>query len=155
MKQVNGTPVETKSERIEVRITRRQKEFLQQAAELSGLSLSDFIIITSTQRAAEGTVREHTVLTLSAQDSAAFVEALHHPDAPNAALRESWARYDTHTHQAKEMTNGTGLYSSSWIRPASGVAGMTALAKICSSVIGVRFSTWPSGDGVIGPARGS
>jgi uncharacterized protein (DUF1778 family) len=86
-------PRSAKSERIEARVTRQQKEILQRAAELSGLSLTDFLI-TSAQNAAEATIREHNVITLTARDSIAFAEALLTPSKPNEALHAAFERYD-------------------------------------------------------------
>ena len=86
-------PRPAKSERLEARVTRQQKEILQRAAELSGLSLTDFLV-TSAQSAAEATIREHNVITLTARDSIAFAEALLTPSTPNAALRAAFERYD-------------------------------------------------------------
>jgi uncharacterized protein (DUF1778 family) len=79
-------------ERLEARVSAEQKALLQRAADLQGRTLSDFII-GSAQRAAEEIIREHTVITLTAQDSRAFVEALLNPPAPNERLRAAAARY--------------------------------------------------------------
>ncbi len=83
----------TKRERIEARLTSEQKEVIQRAADLKGRSLSDFVI-DSAQRAAEATLREHEVLTLTARESRAFVESLLNPPAPNARLRAAFARHE-------------------------------------------------------------
>ena len=83
----------TKSERLEARVTPQQKELFQHAAELRGLSLTDFLIM-SAQSAAETVIREHNIITLTARDSAAFAEALLKPGEPNAALRAAFARHD-------------------------------------------------------------
>jgi uncharacterized protein (DUF1778 family) len=82
----------SKQERLEARITPEQKELLQQAAALEGTSLSDFVV-RSAQRAAEQTIREHAVITLSVRESQTFVEALLEPPAPNAALRAAVEHY--------------------------------------------------------------
>ena len=83
----------SKSERLEARITLRQKLLFQRAAELRGLSLTDFLV-TSAQTAAEATIREYNVITVSARDSLAFAEALLNPREPNAALQADIARHD-------------------------------------------------------------
>jgi len=82
----------SKSERLEARVTPQQKGLLVQAAELSGLSLSDFLV-WSASRAAQDAIREHNVITLTARDSLAFAEALLNPSKPNAALRAAFARH--------------------------------------------------------------
>ncbi len=81
-----------KSERLEARVTLQQKRLLQRAAELRGLSLTDFLV-TSAQTAAEAAIREHNVIALTAEDSIAFAEALLNPREPNASLRAAFARY--------------------------------------------------------------
>lgn len=86
-------PRAPKSERLEARVTLQQKLLLQRAAELRGLSLTDFLV-TSAQTAAEATIREHNVITLTAQDSIAFAEALLNPREPNEALRAAFAAHD-------------------------------------------------------------
>ena len=73
-------------------MTPEQKELLQQAAALEGTSLSDFVV-RSAQRAAEQSIRDHAVITLTARESQAFVEALLEPAAPNAALRVAAEHY--------------------------------------------------------------
>jgi uncharacterized protein (DUF1778 family) len=74
----------TKRERLEARITPEQKEFLQRAADLQRRSLSDFVV-DSVQRAAEEVIRTYEVITLTAPDSRAFVEALINPPPPTNA----------------------------------------------------------------------
>jgi len=81
-----------KAERLETRVTREQKRLLQRAADLSGRSLSDFVI-SSAQEAALRTVQQFEVITLSARDQEIFVKALLNPPRPNAALRAGWKRY--------------------------------------------------------------
>lgn len=81
-----------KRERLEARISAEQKALLQRAADLLGRTLSDFIV-ASAQRAAEEVIREHTIVTLTAQDSQAFVEALLNPPPPSERLRAAAARY--------------------------------------------------------------
>lgn len=81
-----------KTARLEARITSEQKALFQRAADLSGRSLTDFIVGTL-QEAAEATIREHQVITLSARDSAAFAEAVLHPPAPGETLRAAVERY--------------------------------------------------------------
>lgn len=82
----------TKVERLEARVPKHVKDLLKYAANLSGLSVTDFLIM-AIQKGAETTIREHNIITLSARDSAAFAEALLNPGEPNDALREAFARY--------------------------------------------------------------
>ena len=75
-----------KRERLEARITSEQKALFQRAADLSGRTLTDFVV-ASTQAAAEELVRDREVIVLSPRDSIRFVEALLDPPDPNEHLR--------------------------------------------------------------------
>jgi len=83
-----------RAERVEARVTSEQKELLERAAALEGRSMTDFII-TSAQEAAADTIARHELLQLSPQDQRAFVDALLNPPVPNEALRAAAARYRT------------------------------------------------------------
>jgi len=78
--------VTRKRERLEVWVSPVQKELAQRAADMQGRILSEFAA-ASVQEAAEWAIREHYVLTLTAQESRTFVEALLGPPAPNEHLR--------------------------------------------------------------------
>ena len=82
----------TKSARLETRVTAEQKRLFQRAADLTGRSLTDFIL-TSAQEVAARTVREHDVLTVSGRDRELFVSALLEPPAPSRRLRQAASRY--------------------------------------------------------------
>lgn len=79
-----GTAQE-KSARLHARLSERQRDILEQAAAIEGRTLTDFVL-THAQEAAQRTIREHTLLSLSARDSAAFIEALLAPWTPSPAL---------------------------------------------------------------------
>ena len=75
-----------RSERVQARVGSAVKQVIEQGAELSGLSLSDFMVNSSRERA-EALIREHRVITLTAADSVAFANAILNPPEPNPALR--------------------------------------------------------------------
>ena len=81
-----------KEERLEARMTPQQKELLQCAADLRGTSLTNFVLMSAKQ-AAEETIREHNIISLTARDSLVFAEALLNPRAPSAKLRAAFARH--------------------------------------------------------------
>lgn len=81
-----------KRDRLEVRIDHEQKELVMRAAALQGRTVSDFVA-SSVRAAAEQAVREHSVITLSVQDSQAFLEALARPASPSARLQAAAERY--------------------------------------------------------------
>jgi uncharacterized protein (DUF1778 family) len=84
--------VAPKRERLEARISPQQKALWERAAALGGQTLSQFVL-ASAQRAAEDAIRRHEVITLSARDSLAIMEALQHPPAPSSWLREAAEYY--------------------------------------------------------------
>lgn len=78
--------------RLEARISPETKALLQNAADLQGRTLTDFVV--STVRAeAMRVIQEHQTLTLSLEESEAFVEALLNSPPPNDALKAASRQY--------------------------------------------------------------
>ncbi len=67
-----------KGGRFNARLSDEQKTILQRAADLKGMSLSDFILGTAHDEALR-TIAAHEIIRLSHRDSAAFLEALERP----------------------------------------------------------------------------
>ncbi len=82
----------SRSERSQQRVTPEVKELLQQAADMAGRSLSDFII-GSAQEVAERTLVERRVITLTVEDSRVFAEAILNPAPANEKLRAAIWRH--------------------------------------------------------------
>lgn len=80
-----------KLERLEARLPADVKAVIQHAADITGRSLSEFIV-TSAREAAENAIREHEVIMLSERDGIAFFEAVLEPAEPNEALLEAFRR---------------------------------------------------------------
>ena len=80
------------SERLEARVTPEQKDLFREAADLEGVTLTDFIV-SSVHRAAIRTLEARNILDLSRRDQKTFVNALLHPNAPNRRLRIAWSRH--------------------------------------------------------------
>ncbi len=74
-----------RTERLDARLSREEKEIIETAANLRGTSFSDFVRMV-TKEAALKTIREHEVLVLSGESRRVFVEALLNPPKPNAKL---------------------------------------------------------------------
>ena len=89
---IEATQLPPKTARLEARLTDRQKALFQHAADLTGRSLTEFVV-SSAQEVAARTVREHEVLTLSGLDRQVFVDALLKPVSPNKRLRQAAKRY--------------------------------------------------------------
>lgn len=86
-KQLDG-----KSERLEARVTPEFKDQLMLACNLSGKSVTDFIVEHLGQ-AAQEVISEHSQWKLARADSEAFVEALLNPKAPGERLVQAAQRY--------------------------------------------------------------
>ena len=69
-----------------MRLTPAEKEIIDRAATLGGMSTADFVRSTVLAAAREA-VRAHGVVELTAEGSRAFVEALLDPPEPNENLR--------------------------------------------------------------------
>jgi len=91
----------TKTERLEMRLTRSQKKRIAEAARLQGKSLSDFATATL-QEAAVKVIEEQNTIRLNAKAAEDFVRLLQNPPAPNRKLMRAgqhyrqWARKRTH-----------------------------------------------------------
>jgi len=81
-----------KTSRLETRITPEQKSLIERAAAYEGRSVSEFVLQT-VQRAAKTIIDEHEVVKLNPQQSAALVEMLLNPPAPNRALKRAAKEY--------------------------------------------------------------
>ena len=85
----------SRTARLEARISLEQKELLNRAAALVGRSLTEFVI-TSAYETATRTIREHEAMLLSERDRKVFVSAVLNPPAPGARLRKAARRYKQH-----------------------------------------------------------
>lgn len=81
-----------KTERLEARVPVFLKRIIQRAADLQGCTITDFVISTLDKSARE-TVREHELMKLNAEDSRIFAQALIDPPKPNAAMRRAFAAH--------------------------------------------------------------
>jgi uncharacterized protein (DUF1778 family) len=81
-----------RAERLEARVTAKQKSLIERAAALQGRTVTDFVL-TSVQDAARRAIEEHRQLALSIRDSEAFVDALLNPTPINDRLRDTVRRY--------------------------------------------------------------
>lgn len=83
-----------KQERLEARLSWEQKELLQRAADLQGLSLTDFVVSTAAQ-AARQVIHEHQIIALSESESMALAEALSSTAPAGERLLRAAERYRT------------------------------------------------------------
>ena len=85
-------PERSQSERLEARVSREQKELFQRAADIQGLTLTDFMI-SSMHNAAVRAIQEHEIMQLIGRDQEVFLEALLNPPEPSASLRAAAERH--------------------------------------------------------------
>ena len=85
-------PGDVKDDRLQVRLDAESKAVLQRAASYRRKTVSQFVLATALEEA-ERVIRENEAVTLSGPEWKAFYDALTNPPAPNAALREAFARY--------------------------------------------------------------
>jgi uncharacterized protein (DUF1778 family) len=85
-----------RTERTEARLRPDQKARIERAANLKGLSLSDFMV-QNADEAAIKTIQQYESWTLDNRDRDLFIEALLNPPRPSARLRGAAARYKERT----------------------------------------------------------
>jgi uncharacterized protein (DUF1778 family) len=81
--------------RLHMRLPADAKERIEQAAVLSGLTLTDFAIHTLL-RSADEVLTRHQTRTLSDRDRDAFLALLESDAAPNDALQKAVRAYKAH-----------------------------------------------------------
>jgi len=77
-----ATQAKKRTERLDARVTREEKQVIETAASLRGISVTD-LLRSSVKDAATQIIRENEVLTLAGRSRQVFVEALIHPPKPN------------------------------------------------------------------------
>jgi len=80
------------TERLEARISANKKKVLKNAAELSGRTLTDFVVHAAYE-AAVRVIQEYQQLHLSIKDREVFVWALLNPPSPSSNLLKAVKKY--------------------------------------------------------------
>jgi uncharacterized protein (DUF1778 family) len=89
--------------RITARVPQRVQDTLQEAAELVGATLNQFVVQAALNEAQRVIERER-VIRLSSTDASFLMALLQHPPAPNAALRKAHEAYRKKTIDAQDST---------------------------------------------------
>jgi uncharacterized protein (DUF1778 family) len=89
----------TLNARLDVRMPGKLKTLVQEAAELSGQSMSNFVISTLTQTARR-IVQQERLTVLSDRDRDIFLKLLDQDARPNRALRQAAKWYKKHVRLA-------------------------------------------------------
>ncbi len=79
---------EQKKARLEARISEKQKQILQEAATVSGQSLTDFLISSALENA-RSIIEQDRVLKLTTRDCEKFVSALLKDADPGEELKQA------------------------------------------------------------------
>ena len=77
------------NDRIDIRISKENKELIKYAAEISGFKTVSEFIVSLAKDEAKRIIEEETKLLKSMEDRVLFVEILLNPPAPNKALRSA------------------------------------------------------------------
>lgn len=78
----------TKDETLQLRVSAEQKDLIERAAALTGLSISSYML-SRTLPVAEQDVTQHERISLSQRDWELFLNAVENPPRPNAALKKA------------------------------------------------------------------
>ncbi len=85
------------NDRIDVRISKEQKEFVKYASEISGFkNLSEFVIYCINKQANE-IILENNLILKSIEDKRVFVDAILNPPKPNDKLKKAQLNYKKFT----------------------------------------------------------
>ncbi len=87
-----ATTATRKVERLEARVKAETKALCQEAANLEGRSLTDFIVASAVE-SARRVIRERELIDLSRRDRKTFVASLLNPPPPNRRLEEAAGYY--------------------------------------------------------------
>jgi uncharacterized protein (DUF1778 family) len=77
---------------FEARLTEDVKALFQEAADLRGQTLTDFVLSATREKAIE-TLQQAQLVRLTAEDQKRFAEALLNPREPSQRLRDAAKRY--------------------------------------------------------------
>ena len=89
--------------RITARVPQSVQDTLQQAAELQGATLNEFVVQAALSEARRVIERDR-MIHLSGNDAAFLMNLLEHPPAPNAGLRKALQAYKMRTLDAEHSS---------------------------------------------------
>jgi uncharacterized protein (DUF1778 family) len=92
--------------RITARVSHPIAEKLQEAADLCGATLNQFLVQAALEKAEKIIDRERTI-RFTQDDAAMLIHLLDNPARPNAALMKAFERYKNKVDHG-EFGNGTG-----------------------------------------------
>lgn len=93
-------------ERITARVSSAIAETLQEAAELAGTTISNFVV-QAALREAQRVIEREKAIYVSRNDAAMLLDLLDNPPAPNAALIKAFERFMKEKY-GKQSHSGAG-----------------------------------------------
>lgn len=84
---------DSKSDRIEARVSSEDKDLFKRAAELSGMNNFTAFVIKALRDASVKVIKEHTLIELSLRDQQLFIDSLLKDTAPNQRLLKAAKRH--------------------------------------------------------------
>ena len=87
-----ASPTQSKTERINIRLSSAVKNILERAASFEGKTISNFILHSALEQA-QKTVHNHDVMNLNSQNSKAFFDALSTPVKFNNKLLSAFEEH--------------------------------------------------------------
>lgn len=89
----SGAPEENKNQRLELRLTKLQKDFISKASSVSGFkNVSDYILHIAISDS-KNVIREQQIFELSERDRVSFMKTLENPPKPGKNLKKAMANY--------------------------------------------------------------
>lgn len=82
------------NDRIDIRISKENKDLIKYAAEISGFKTVSEFIISLAKNEAKRIIKEESKLLKTLDDKVLFVETLLNPPAPNKALKSALDNYN-------------------------------------------------------------
>lgn len=89
---MHTTHQDSKNDRIEARVRSEDKTLFKKAAELSGMSFTDFTI-KALKDASVKVIKEHKLIELTLNDQKLFIESLINAAEPNKRLMNAAKRH--------------------------------------------------------------
>lgn len=81
------------NDRIDVRISKEQKELVKYASELRGFkSLSEFVVFCINKESS-AIIQDHNTILKTIEDKKLFLDAILNPPKPNAKLKKAQLNY--------------------------------------------------------------
>jgi len=94
------------NDRIDVRISREQKELIKYASELRGFkSLSEFIVFCVNTEASK-VIKENSIILKTIEDKKIFLDTILNPPPPNDNLKKAQLNYNKF-NKSNGVTNRT------------------------------------------------